>query len=526
MTSPETCDVVVIGSGAAGLFTAIAAQDQGLRTRVLEKAATLGGGTAISSGLLWVGGNHLNRTPDPGTDVADYLRYVAAGAQDERRMAAFVDHAPAALRYFEGRGVPFQVTARIDHYHGMAPGAVAHGRIVETPPTVMSEAGGFLVAASVSPLARLSNNELGAFGGVNSPAAWAEAKSRSAETRAAGAGLVTWLVRVALEHGMTIHTGTTVDRLTRTAERITGVVLADGSHIEAGRGVVIATGGYESDPGKVANFENLPGWQSMFPETITGDGMRLARERGAEIRVIHNNHAVFLGFRNPDEAPGGTSVCRLSGIQELTARHTVMVNRSGQRFADETFFQAIAPTLGLFDVKARRQPNLPCFLIFDSQYGGAVSFAGRPPGAAIPGWVPRAATPRALAARLGIDPDGLTATLDRFNADTRAGRDTLFHRGEAGWGQMRVSPASSLGTVEAAPFFGIELHPTALGSAGLLADPAGRVMDVRGRIIPGLYAVGNAAAHTEYGSGYQTGFSLASGMVFGLLAARDMAGGQ
>ena len=91
---------------------------------------------------------------------------------------------------------------------------------------------------------------------------------------------------------------------------------------------------------------------------------------------------------------------------------------------------------------------------------------------------------------------------------------------------MRVNAASCLGTVEVAPFFGIELHPTALGSAGLLADPAGRVMDVRGRIIPGLYAVGNAAAHTEYGSGYQTGFSLASGMVFGLLAARDMAGGR
>ena len=268
----------------------------------------------------------------------------------------------------------------------------------------------------------------------------------------------------------------------------------------------------------VANFENLPGWQSMFPDTVAGDGLRMAREVGAEVRLIHNNHAVFLGFRNPEEQ---NPVCRLSGIQELTARHTTMVNRAGQRFADETFFQAIAPTLGLFDVKARRQPNLPCFLIFDAQYGAGASFAGRPPGAPIPDWVTRAETPPALAVRLGIDADGLSATLARFNADARAGRDTVFQRGESSWGQARIG--ASLGTLERAPFYGIELHPTAIGSAGLLADPSGRVMGLRGRPIPGLYAVGNAAAHTEYGSGYQTGFSLASGMVFGLLAARDIA---
>ena len=135
--------------------------------------------------------------------------------------------------------------------------------------------------------------------------------------------------------------------------------------------------------------------------------------------------------------------------------------------------------------------------------------------------MPRADTPGSLAGMLGIDPTGLVATLDRFNADTRIGRDTQFHRGEAGWGQMRIN--ASLGTLERSPFFGIELHPTALCSAGLSADPDGRVIHLRGHAFEGLYAVGNAAAHTEYGSGYQTGFSLASGMVFGLQAARHLA---
>ena len=420
------------------------------------------------------------------------------------------------MRYFETLGIPFQPTARIDHYHGVAPGAVPFGRIIETAATSID--GPFAVPAPSSPLAKLSANEVAAAGGANNVRAWDEASARTGRVRATGAGLITWLLRTAHRLGVTIRLNATVDRLLTDGDRIAGVLLADGTRIAARKGVIVAAGGYESNPDMVANFENLPGFQSMFPDTIAGDGLRMAREVGAEVRIIHNNHAIFLGFRNPDESP---SVCRLSGIQELTARHTIMVNRAGQRFADETFFQAIAPTLGLFDVKARRQPNLPCYLIFDSQYGGDASFAGRPPGAPIPDWVPRAETAAALATQLGIEPAGLASTLERFNADVQGGIDTQFHRGEAAWGQMRIN--ASLGTIEKAPFFGIELHPTALGSAGVLADPVGRVIHLRGHPIPGLYAVGNAAAHTEYGSGYQTGFSLASGMVFGLLAARDIA---
>jgi 3-oxosteroid 1-dehydrogenase len=374
---------VVIGSGAAGLFSAIAVQHLGLRTLVLEKAPTPGGGTAISSGPMWLGNNHSNLTPDPPEDVAAHVFFVAAGEHDEARLA----------------------TAR---------------------------------CASVG--------------------------RRHPPQRAA-------------------------DRLLSDASGVTGVALADGEKIAAHRGIILAAGGYESNPGMVANFENLSGFQSMFPDTIAGDRLRMAREIGAEVKLIHDNHAVFLGFRNPDDRP---SVCRLSGILELCARHTIVVNRAGERFADETFFQAIAPTLGLFDVKARRQPNLCCFLIFDSQYGGNASFAGRPPGAPIPAWVPHAETSAALAAELGIDPAGLSGMLDRFNTDVRGGRDRQSHRGEASWDQMRVG--ASLGPLDRPPFFRIERHPIALGSAGLLVDPHGLTIHVRGHAIPGLYAVGNAAA--------------------------------
>ena len=77
-----------------------------------------------------------------------------------------------------------------------------------------------------------------------------------------------------------------------------------------------------------------------------------------------------------------------------------------------------------------------------------------------------------------------------------------------------------LGPVSEPPFCGVRLYPTGAGSGGLLTDSNARVMHVRGRPIPGLYACGNAAAPTAYGAGYQAGLTLMGGMIFGYLAAR------
>ncbi|CAH0201307.1 FAD-dependent oxidoreductase [Roseomonas sp. CECT 9278] len=518
-------DVVVIGGGCAGLATAIAASDLGLDCVVLEKAPKLGGGSAISSGYLWIGANHLDAAAG-GTDtpeaVTDYIRYVGAGAVDEARMAAFVAEAPGALRFFEAAGIPFRLSPRIDHY-GMAPGARGAGRIVDTPPF---DAGAFgdAVLLPAGPLFRVSGSTLP--GGANSPALWAAAEAAARDQpglRGGGAGLVSRLVQLAIGRGIPLLTGVAVERLTVTDGRVSGVVATGGIIIEARRAVVIASGGYESSPELVDRFEALPGWQSMFPGSVTGDGLVMATEHGAATQVIGNNLSVFLGFRNPDEAPSGVAPCRLSGTQELPSPHTMVVNRHGRRFADESFFQAMAPALHHFDVVARERPNLPCWLIFDRQFADSFSFGGRPPGAAIPSWVQRADSIEALARALGIDADGLAATVRGFNADARDGVDRAFGRGQSAWGLNRYDPRTTLGAIDAPPFYGIRLHPTALSSVGLLADAKARVRHVRGHPMAGLYAVGNAAARTETGSGYQTGFSLASGLTFGLIAARDTA---
>jgi 3-oxosteroid 1-dehydrogenase len=122
------------------------------------------------------------------------------------------------------------------------------------------------------------------------------------------------------------------------------------------------------------------------------------------------------------------------------------------------------------------------------------------------------------------------ATAERFNGFARKGSDDDFGRGRKKWSTGAPLPGkevknASLGTIEVAPFYGLQLHPSAFASAGLLADIHARVIHQRGHAIPGLYAVGNAAAHTEYGVGYQAGHSLASGMTFGYLAVHHMLNG-
>ena len=134
-TPSSSYDVVILGSGIAGLAGALAAQELGLKPVVLEKAAALGGGTVHSYGLIWVGQNHLARDariPDSHDEVLAYLRFLGGGAVDEARLAAFVDRSPEVLKLFADCGIRFRLVHGVtDHYYEKAPGSHAVGRTVE-----------------------------------------------------------------------------------------------------------------------------------------------------------------------------------------------------------------------------------------------------------------------------------------------------------------------------------------------------------------------------------------------------------
>jgi 3-oxosteroid 1-dehydrogenase len=528
-------DVIVLGSGISGLATALAAREKGLEVVVLEKDNKLGGGTTESAGLIWVGDNHLERAAgyaDSRKDVLAYLRFLSGGETCEQNFTAFVDHADAAVSFFERCGIKFQLTRGLpDHYFGTAPGAHREGRSFEVELISGDELGDWRhkVRVPPNPAVRVTAEEMIGWGGVNNAAHWDSELLRercARDLRGQGVGLICHFLKALLARGVPIHAGQRVERLCVEGEHVTGVDVS-GERIVARRGVVLATGGYESNPALVRDLEGWPAWVSQFPPTICGDGYVLATEIGAAVRRLANNMQVILGFPIP-VAPGAEPRMQIAGIVELFSPHTMVVNQAGRRFADESYFQGMIPALRQFDPTTHAHANVPCFLIFDQQFARRYGFAGRPSGREIPDWVARADTPAALAGTLGIDAAGLEATCRRFNGFVAAGADTDFHRGEHAW-RLAQDPAArgtnqSLGTIEQPPFYGIELRPAGGCSTGILTNEFSQVMHQRRRPIPGLYGVGNVTARVEYGSGYQAGLTLASGMTFGYLAAGHMSG--
>ena len=514
-------DLIVLGSGLSGLATALAARTFGLKTLVLEKASLIGGGTCHSTGLVWVGCNHLGRAAgiaDRLEWVREYMQFMGGGQQTPGNMEAFIGAAPRALQFFESCGIAFElVQGMADHHFQHAPGALAQGRTLATRLIASRELGAWsdrIVRPGHAPYA-VTVEELVASRSGNWPAGLLDAR-RKDDLCGLGVGLVAHFLKAALAAGVEVRTDERVLELCKTGERVSGVVLADGRRLAASA-VVIATGGYESNPEMVRNFEAVPGWHSYFPASIQGDGLGLGTRAGAALRVIHNQMQLFLGFPVP-VANGNATEFRLAGIVELCSPHTMVVNRRGLRFADESVFQRVASRLRDYDQERREFLNLPCFLIFDRQFAERFPFAGRPVGD-IPDWVTRASTLNELASRLGLDASSLEQTTRQFNQGVANGSDSQFGRR----GDLRFPERPSLGTVLEPPFFGVELRPSGSGSAGLMTDERARVLGYGGSPVNGLYAVGNAAAKTEIGVGYQAGLTLASSLTFGLLAAEDIA---
>lgn len=529
----QNYDWIVVGSGASGLSGALWASRRGLKTLLIEKASVVGGATAYSYGSLWVPTNPLEREAgieDSEANAITYMEYLSGGFAEGKKLTTYVREAPRAIEELIGWGVKLRFIEGVaDHYFPIAPGSLKKGRMLEVVPIPKQQ-----MPAGAPPLQRtpympdgISWTDAIRLGGLGNRFSWDEQKVREASScYAAGQGLVATLLRACLEGSITIRVDTAATRLVVEDRRVVGVEVdqaGSSKQYRARCGVFIATGGYENNPEMVRAFQWFPESVSHYPPTQTGDGMVLAMEIGAAIRVIPVSLASMVGYWIPHE--DGTAEFHSSGIQELAYPHSMVVNSEGRRFADESFFQDFTVKLREFDVlKTHRYKNIPCYLIFDAQFTSRYAFAGNPPGAPIAAWVKRADSWAQLAELLHIDGGQLEKTVGVFNSEARLGHDPAFGRGGTAWGRSVGDPRhpvnANVAPLERPPFYGVELFPTESSSAGLCTDVSGRVLSVRGRAIEGLYAGGVVTARTEYGAGYQAGFSLASGITFARLAVQ------
>jgi fumarate reductase flavoprotein subunit len=314
-----------------------------------------------------------------------------------------------------------------------------------------------------------------------------------------GAGLVAALARAASRQTRTsLRCGSTVESLVRDAEgAVTGVTARSGrrgGQVVSGP-VVLACGGFAAADTLVAahcpEAADLPylGWPGATGEALRlGDGAGLRRLAAMEVTPL---------LSLPGELVVPALLVELGGI---------LVNQAGRRFADET-----GEALGLARA-VRAQPGRVAYLLFDERIAAAAReadpFFTR---VVLPRTARRATTLAELARQFELDAEHLERTVDTYDANLELGGDP-FGR-EPG------------GAPLAPPFYAIRVTGARRRTLGGLAvDASARVLDAAGRPIPGLYAVGGAAAGLggEGTEGALAGTAALAALGLGRLAALDV----
>jgi 3-oxosteroid 1-dehydrogenase len=550
--SEDEYDVVVVGSGAAGLTAAMAAAHRGLSAVVVEKAAHFGGSTARSGGGIWIPNNEVLRhdgVPDTPEAARSYLQAIIGDVVDPARIDAYLERAPEALSFVLANSpLRMQWVPDYSDYYPEAPGGRLGGRSIEPRPFNGKKLGADL--ANLEPdygkaplnvsvtqadyrwLNLITRQWKGKVRTLRVGLRWIIAMLLRRRLLVRGQSLAACLRLGLSRAGVPLLLQTALVDIVLSDGRVTGVTVEHDGHrrvLRARHGVILACGGFEHNAEMRAKYQRAPigtEW-TVGAKANTGDGIMAGAALGAALDLMED---AWWGPSIP--LSGGPWFC----LAERTLPGGIMVNDRGVRFMNEAapYVEAVHRMYGgAWGQGDGPAENMPCWMILDQGYRDRYPFAGLTPKQPFPGrWYKAGALVKAdtiaeLAAQIGVPSDALTSTVEQFNGYARAGKDPDFGRGDSGYDHYYGDPTMlnpSLGPIVKAPFYAVVMVPGDLGTkGGLLTDPAGRVLREDGSAIDGLYAAGNVSApvmgHTYAGPGATIGPAL----VFGYLAAHDIA---
>jgi len=526
------CDVVVLGTGVAGLTAALAAAHSGASVKVFEKSPFVGGTSAMSGGIIWMPNNHLQEfagVEDSRQKALAYLDALSLGQIDSDMASTFVDKGPEMLQWVEEvTPCSFHIIENYPDYHPEHPGGLPNGgRSLDNALFALPELGDWGKL--------LRNHERGnpvmltetPLGGATSSPSRETLEGRVTKGEIGmGLALVAALLKALLDLGIEPETQSQAIKLLSSDDGVIGVTVnckGEGIDVFANNGVIIATGGFEWNSELVRTFLKGPMTAPAGNPDNTGDGLQMAMAVGAKLGNMRNAWWVPV-VRVPGEELFGHPSVRLI-LLERTRPYSFMVNKYGSRFTNEAGnYNAMGGAFHAFDPQKFEYPNEPCWLIFDHQHKLKYEVAGCPAGENIPDWIFSDKSIEGLAKKIEVDGDTLRRTLDRFNTYAAIGQDPDFHRGESAYDtfngdQTLEGVQATLKPLENAPFYAVRLESGALGTnGGPKTDVTGRVLSLSGGVIPGLYAAGNAMAAPTgmvYGG---AGGTLGPAMTFGYIA--------
>ena len=556
-----TVDVLIVGTGASGMATAVTAAAQGLDVLVVEKEPRFGGTTARSGGWLWIPGTRLateQGIKEPPGAAKAYLKHETTTHFNEKRVDVFLENGPKAIDFFtKNTCVQFDMPPIFPDYHAEIPGGQPGGRSMVTRPFDGRELG-VRVKQLAPPLPELTvfgmmlgsgpeiRHFMRAFRSLTSFIYVTKRltkhfldvlKHGRGMTLTNGNALAGRLAKAAMDLDIPVWLSSPVKSLVTEHSGVSGAVIEHEGKpvlIRAKQGVVLACGGFPHDIERRKQlFPHAPTGKEHYspsPAANTGDGLRLAEAVGGRVDGTIPHAAAWVPASITTRPDGSKGV--MPHFIDRAKPGVIAVTPKGRRFTNEgnSYHDFVQAMVKACEGEAEVSAWLLCDHTALRKYGlGCVAPFPLPIGRHLrSGYLKRGATLAELAGKLDIAPATLEATVAEFNAHARSGDDPAFGKGSKAYnryqGDASVTPNPCVAPLEHAPYYAIRLVIGDIGTfAGLVTDETTRVLDASDKPIKGLYAVGNDAASVMGGNYPGAGITLGPALTFGYVAAMHLA---
>lgn len=542
-------DVVVVGSGAAGLTAGLTAKLRGMKSLVIEKTERYGGASALSGGALWIPNNHVIKgegVPDTHKLARLYLDSTIGDRVPEALKEAYITRGPEMLRYFNNhtRHMRFRYAKGYSDYYPEKPGGFPQGRSIEPLIFDLKKMGaladtmrrsslstkGFTMNSSefheVNMIRRTTKGKTTA---LKLGLRLVKSKVTGSLPVALGEALIARLRISLAEANGELWVSTAFKDFIVENNRVIGIVVVRNGQemrIEAKQGVVLSSGGFSHNQAYREKYLPAPTnikWTST-PEGQTGDIIEPSVKIGATLDLM-------------DKVWGAPSVIDPQGqpfflVADRGVPNMIVVDGVGKRYLNEAApYHEFVDNMHIHHHKTNQA--IPSWIVIDATAKRRYIFTGLFPGQAFPkswfdnGIVKSAQTIEELAEQMNVPVENLVETVERFNTFARNGRDEDFLRGDSAYDNYYGDPTlknPNLAELTNAPFYALALYPGDIGTkGGLVVDEHARVVRADGTAIEGLYASGNCSASIMGETYPGPGATLGPGMTLSYIATTHMA---